>query len=84
NLVIEDIKDDYISVERAAKDYGVVVHTIDAELCNYEVDKVATAALRTKIRAERVANVRLDPELVAQRYRSGELNAFDVIRSHAV
>ncbi|MGN8546884.1 hypothetical protein ACQPTN_19535 [Bradyrhizobium sp. 13971] len=73
-----------VSVERAAKDYGVVVHTIDAELCNYEVDKVATEALRAKIRSERVANVRLDPELVAQRYRSGAIDALDAIRKHAV
>jgi N-methylhydantoinase B len=83
-LVIEDIKDDYVSVERAATDYGVVVHTIDAELCEYEVDKVATAALRAKIRAERVANVRLDPEIVAAKYRSGAIGALDVIRQHAV
>jgi N-methylhydantoinase B len=83
-LVIEDIKDDYVSIERAAKDYGVVVHTIDAELCEYEVDRSATTALRAKIRAERISNARLDPEIVAERYRSGKLKAFDVIRQHAV
>jgi N-methylhydantoinase B len=83
-LVIEDIKDDYISVERAAKDYGVVVRTIDAELCEYEVDEGATKALRAKLRAERVGNARLDPEIVAERYRKGELDALDVIRRHAV
>ena len=43
-----------------------------------------TEELRARIRAERVANVRLDPEKVAQRYRSGEIDALDVIRSHAV
>jgi len=84
NLVIEDIKDDYVSVARAAKDYGVVVTTIDAELCDYAVDEAATAALRATIRAERVTNARLDPESVAARFRSGELDAFDVIRQHAV
>ena len=84
NLVIEDIKDDYISIERAAKDYGVVVHTIDAELSEYEVDKAATEVLRAKIRAERIANVRLDPEIVAQHYRSGTIDVLDVIRQHAV
>jgi N-methylhydantoinase B len=83
-LVIEDIKDDYVSIERAAKDYGVVVQTIDAELCEYEIDRAATDALRAKIRAERVARVRLDPEVVAQGYRSGTIDAFDVIRQHAV
>jgi len=84
NLVIEDIKDDYVSIARAAKDYGVVVTTIDAELCDYAVDEAATAALRATIRAERVSNARLDPESVALRFRSGELDAFDVIRQHAV
>ena len=79
-LVLEDIDDDYVSVERAAKDYGVVVHTIDAELCDYEVDKSATEALRAKIRAERISNARLDPEIAAERYRSGELDTLDVIR----
>jgi len=83
-LVIEDIKDDYVSIERAAKDYGVVVHTIDAELCEYEVDQSATVALRAKIRAGRISNARIDPEIVAERYRGGKLNAFDVIRQHAV
>jgi len=83
-LVIEDIKDDYVSVARAAKDYGVVVQIIDAELCEYEIDKNATDALRAKLRAERVANARLDPEIVAARYRSGEIDALDVIRQHAV
>ena len=79
-LVIEDIKDDYVSIERAAKDYGVVVRTIDAELCEYEVDKPATETLRAKIRAERVINARLDPEIVAEkRYRSGALDTLDVI-----
>jgi N-methylhydantoinase B len=84
NLIIEDVKDDYISIARAAKDYGVVMRTIDAELCEYEVDKPATEALRARIRAERIGNVRLDPELVAQRYRSGAIDALDVVRQHAV
>jgi N-methylhydantoinase B len=84
NLVIEDVKDDYVSVVRAAKDYGVVVRTIDAELCEYDVDKPATEALRAKIRAERITNARLDPEIVAERYRGGAIDTLDVIRQHAV
>ena len=84
NQVIEDIKDDYVSIERAAKDYGVVVRIIDAELCDYEVDGPATEALRAAIRADRVGKVRLDPEIVAARYRSGEIDTLDVIRQHAV
>jgi N-methylhydantoinase B len=44
----------------------------------------ATEALRAKIRAERITNARLDPEIVAERYRSGAIDVFDVIRQHAV
>lgn len=83
-LVVEDVKDDYVSVERAAKDYGVVIRTIDAELCAYEVDAAATDALRATIRDARVAMARLDPEIVAQRYQAGEIDALDAIRQHAV
>jgi len=36
------------------------------------------------IRTERIANVRLDPEIVAERFRSGAINSLDVIRQHAV
>ena len=60
------------------------MRTTDAELCEYEVDKPATAALRSNIRAERIINVRLDPEIVAERYRSGAIDTLDVIRQHAV
>ena len=45
-LVLEDVADDYVSVERAAKDYGVVIKVIDAELCEYEVDEAATRSSR--------------------------------------
>ncbi len=55
-----------------------MVHAIDAELCHYEVD--ATAALQATIRAERITNARLDPGVVAERFRSGTLDAFDAIR----
>ncbi len=83
-LVVEDVKDDYVSVGRAAKDYGVVIRTLDAELCEFEVDTDATERLRATIRAERVAQSRLDPEHVAERYRAGEIDALDAIRQHAV
>lgn len=83
-LVCEDVKDDYVSIARAAKDYGVVIRTIDAELCDYEVDAPATEDLRTTIRAERLTQARLDPERVAERYRAGEIDALDAIRQHAV
>lgn len=83
-LVVEDVKDDYVSVARAAKDYGVVVRVIDAELCEYAVDEAATKALRETIRAERLDWARADPESVAARFRAGDIDALDAIRRHAV
>ena len=40
--VREDVADDYVSVERAARDYGVVLTVIDRDLCDYAVDPEAT------------------------------------------
>ncbi len=82
--VLEDVIDDYVSVQRAAKDYGVVIRAIDVELCEYECDAIATQALRADIRQQRVAWARTDPEGVAARFRSGEIDALDAIRQHAV
>ena len=52
-LVLEDVADDYVSIERAAKDYGVVLTVIDAEICDYAVDEAATKATREAIRRQR-------------------------------
>ncbi len=41
-LVIEDLADAYVSVERAKKDYGVVIRVVDHDLGEYEVDVDAT------------------------------------------
>jgi N-methylhydantoinase B len=82
--VREDVADGYVSVERARKDYGVVVREIDAELAEYEVDEHATAAERERIRGERTAWLEAPAEEVAQRYRDGELDQLDVIRRHGV
>ena len=40
--VRDDVADGYVSIERARKDYGVVVLEVDAELAEYEVDADAT------------------------------------------
>jgi N-methylhydantoinase B len=82
--VREDIVDGYVSIERARKDYGVVVRVIDAELDEYEVDLDATAAEREQIRSQRRGWLEEDPESVAVRYRSGEVDQLDVIRRHGV
>lgn len=82
--VLEDVADDYVSVERAARDYGVVVKTIDADTCDYEVDAAATKSLRDEIRAARAGWLAEDPETVAASYRAGEIDTFDVVRRHGV
>ena len=82
--VLDDVIDGYVSLDRAAKDYGVVIHEIDAELDQFEIDDPASADLRTKIRSERHGWFAADPVVVAQKYRAGELDMLDVIRRHGV
>ena len=36
------------------------------------------------IRSNRVAWARIDPEIVAEKYRKGEINAMDAVRRYAV
>ncbi|MCL6706303.1 hydantoinase B/oxoprolinase family protein [Pseudomonas sp. R2.Fl] len=82
--VMEDVVDDYVSIERAEKDYGVVIREIDRDLCQFEIDEAATRAARAEIRANRAAWARMDPAEVARLYRQGAINVFDVVRRHAV
>lgn len=82
--VVEDVIDEYVSIERAAKDYGVVIRVIDAELDTYEIDHGATTALREQIRGERRGWLDEDPEEVASRYRAGEIDMLDMIRRYGV
>jgi N-methylhydantoinase B len=82
--VLEDVIDDYVSIGRAKLDYGVVIHEIDADLCDYEIDAAATEAARAEIRANRVAWARVDPAEVSCRYKAGEIDALDAVRRYAV
>jgi N-methylhydantoinase B len=82
--VCEDVADGYVSIERSAKDYGVVIRTIDAELAEYEVDEAATTAERARIRTARHGWLAEDPETVAARFRAGEIDVMDVIRRYGV
>ncbi len=82
--VVEDVADDYVSVERAALDYGVVVREIDAELASYDCDEDATATLRTEMRAARRGWLAEDAADVARRYRDGELGVLDLVRRYGV
>jgi len=83
-LVCEDVSNDYVSIGRAVKDYGVVLRVVDKDLAEYEVDAQATEAARARIRAERRTWIAEDPEAVARRFRAGELDAMDVVRHYAV
>lgn len=83
-LVVEDVADGYVTLERAAKDYGVVVREVDAELSHYELDEEATEKERERIRGARQGWLSEDAESVAERYRSGELELLDVLRRHGV
>lgn len=82
--VLEDAIDGYVSVSRAAKDYGVVIRAIDPEIDEYELDDAATVELREEQRLSRVGKLSEDPEAVAQRYRNGELDQLDLIRHYGV
>jgi N-methylhydantoinase B len=83
-LVLEDVADDYVSIERAAKDYGVVLKVVDAEICAYAVDQAATEAMREAIRRQRIRWLATDPEEVAAGYRAGKIDRLDVVRRYAV
>ncbi|WP_411731040.1 hydantoinase B/oxoprolinase family protein [Paeniglutamicibacter sp.] len=82
--VREDVIDQYVSIDRAAKDYGVVICEIDAELDEFEIDEAATTALRAQIRAARNGWLTEDPHVVAENYRNGTTDMLDVIRRHGV
>ncbi|GAN76636.1 hydantoinase B/oxoprolinase family protein [Acidisphaera rubrifaciens] len=82
--VREDVADDYVSVERAARDYGVVLRVVDRDTCDYAVDTEATEALRAQMRRERLDWIATDPEEVARRFRAGEIDALDAVRRYGV
>ena len=82
--VCEDVAEEYVTLDRARKDYGVVLHEVDADLGNYEIDHEATMAERERIRAERLSWLEEDAETVAERFRAGELVVHDLIRQYGV
>jgi N-methylhydantoinase B len=84
HAVLEDVVDGYVSLERARKDYGVVIEEIDADAIDYRLDVDATAAERAGIRAERLGWLEEDPGAVAARYRAGDLDVHDLVRRYGV
>ncbi|WP_186670977.1 hydantoinase B/oxoprolinase family protein [Sporosarcina sp. BP05] len=84
NAVIEDVIDEYVSIERAKKDYGVVITEIDRDLDLFELDEKGTRIAREHIRANRKAWLQEDIEKVAKLYLSGEVDQLDLIRKYGV
>ena len=84
NKVLLDVEDDYVSVERAERDYGVVIQIVDEELAQYAVDEAATTRARREIAAQRKGWLEEDPETVAAQFRSGDIDSYDVIRRYGV
>ncbi|OFQ33634.1 methylhydantoinase [Corynebacterium sp. HMSC072D12] len=82
--VLEDVIDGYVSVGRAAKDYGAVIHAIDPEIDEYELDEEETTKLREELRSSRLDKLAEDPESVAERYNAGELDQLDLVRHYGV
>ena len=82
--VLDDVIDGYVSVGRAAKDYGVVINVIDPDLDDYIVDESASAALRHDIASKRVGWLAESAAQVSAKYISGEIDMLDVIRRHGV
>ncbi len=82
--VREDVADDYVSIERARQDYGVVLRVIDRDLAEYAVDREATERERAQIHAQRRGWLETEPGDVARRYKAGELDRLDVVRRYGV
>lgn len=82
--VREDVADDYVTIEGARRDYGVVIQEVDAELAEYEVDLEATRSERENIRRNRGVWLKEDAETLAEQYRGGEIGPLELIRRHGV
>lgn len=83
-LVCDDVTDEYVSVERALIDYGVVIREIDRDLAQYEVDHEATERERKRIAEARIGWLEQDAEEIARKYRDGDLNVMDCVRQYGV
>lgn len=84
DAVLEDVVEGYVSIERAKKDYGVVVREIDSDLAQYEVDEAETLKARAYIAANRLSWLDADAEDVAAQYRNKELDQLDLVRQYGV
>lgn len=82
--VMRDVEEDYVSVRRAERDYGVVLKVVDEDLAEYEIDEAASKQARAEIAAARRGWVEDDAEDVARRFREGQLDHMDLVRRYGV
>jgi N-methylhydantoinase B len=82
--VLSDVVEGYVSIERAKKDYGVIVEEVDADLCEYKLDEQATLAERARIASHRKEWLNEDAAKIAALYRAKKLNMLDLIRQYGV
>lgn len=82
--VVDDVIDGYVTIEGAARDYGVVVEAVDPEIDEYRVDEAATEALRAQMRAARETWLSRSAEEVAEGLREGSIDMLTAIRRHGV
>lgn len=83
-VVLEDIIDEYVSIDRARKDYGVIVTEIDRDIDLFELDEEATIAERKYIQENRKAWLKEDISTVENLYLSGEIDQLDMIRKYGI
>ncbi|WP_317777565.1 hypothetical protein [Peribacillus sp. CSMR9] len=81
---MEDVIDEYVSIKRAKKDYGVVIKEIDKDLDLFEIDDEATEQARSYIRKNRKQWLEENVQIVEDKFANGELDSLDVIRQHGV
>lgn len=84
HAVMEDVIDEYVSIERAKLDYGVIIYEIDRDIDAFELDIEATLKEREYIRNNRQHWLEMDPHEVERLYNAGEINQMDVVRRHGV
>jgi N-methylhydantoinase B len=82
--VLDDVIDDYVSVERAAKDYGVVLKIVDLDLAEYSIDVEETKNMRDRLRKNRKKWLDEDPKTVASELRLGKIDVLDAVRQYGV
>lgn len=82
--VLADVVDDYVSLHRARKDYGVVIQVSATNPDVMLVDDTATTVERDQIRVARRAWLRARPDVIASSYADGELTVYDLVRQFGV